>query len=231
MKGYEQFIDDLKQKMDILGFNPVDIIQGDENWKKLKLGIVSASNITKAIAKEGTATRQTYMCELISQICTGVFPEISAKPLEHGNTHEPAARSAFEFETGREIKELPFIFKDNDCRAGASPDGILDNFQGLEIKCPFNSAVHANFLCFNDIKKEYIAQCQFSMWVTGYDSWIFANYDPRFTKKMLHYITIEKDYKMMQKFGELVGLFLHDMDRALENIGVKFGSQWSMKND
>ena len=48
--------------------------QGSEEWFKLKLGVLSASNANKIVAKVGTQTRATYMSELIAQVVTGVMP-------------------------------------------------------------------------------------------------------------------------------------------------------------
>ena len=63
------------------------IDQGTPEWMSLKLGVLSGSNISKALAKKGTETRNTYLMELVGQIATRQFDEINAKSLEYGKVN------------------------------------------------------------------------------------------------------------------------------------------------
>ncbi|MDW5785046.1 YqaJ viral recombinase family protein, partial [Klebsiella pneumoniae] len=51
------------------------------------------------------------------------------------------------------------------------PDGLCSDGRGLELKCPFTSRDFMKFRLggFEAIKSAYMAQVQFSMWVTGKD--------------------------------------------------------------
>ena len=210
-----------------IGINPLEVDQGSDEWFKLKLGVISASNIEYILAKKGGVGRTTYVCKLIAQIGTQEMPEVSAKAMEWGKEHEQEARSAYAFVTGNEVNEVAFIFKDEFMRAGASPDGLIYSVKrGLELKVPFTSAVHAQFICCEKIKKEYILQCQFGMWCTGFDTWDFCSFDPRFLSQMLKVKTIERDEKTMNIFDEKVPEFIEEMDEMLKVAGIKWGSQW-----
>ncbi len=57
---------------------------------------------------------------------------------------------------------------------------------------------------FEAIKSAYMAQVQYSMWVTRKDAWYFANYDPRMKREGLHYVVIERNEKYMASFDEMV---------------------------
>jgi exodeoxyribonuclease (lambda-induced) len=74
----------------------------------------------------------------------------------------------------------------------------------------------------------YVEQCQFSIWVTGFDAWVFANYDHRMkvSSKKLHHVLIERDQKYMDKYDNASVQFIKDMDLMLEKSGVEFKSQW-----
>ena len=72
----------------------------------------------------------------------------------------------------------------------------------------------------------YMAQVQYSMWVTRKDAWYFANYDPRMKREGLHYVVVERDEKYMANFDEMVPEFIEKMDEALAEIGFVFGEQW-----
>jgi hypothetical protein len=207
-----------KYKIPIVGAE-----QQSEAWFQVKLGVLSASNASKILAKKGTDTRNTYMCELVAQVCTGLMEEINNKYVNWGNQHEEAARSSLAFELEQPFDKIPFVFKDASFRVGASPDSI--NPFG-EIKCPFNSVHYVKFLCDDKLKPEYVAQNQFQIWVCDTDSWLAAQYDPRMKSKPLHHIIVKRDEETMKAFDDLVPAFIQDMDAMLKKAGASFGDQW-----
>ncbi len=172
--------------------------------------------------------RQGYMAELVGQIATGELPEqMSFKQCDWGNEHEDSARALFELELGVDVEVPAFIYKDENKRFGISPDGLIVGKKiGLELKCPYTTKVFIEFATCDKIKKEYIDQCQYSMWVTGYEAWYFANYDPRIKTKNLHWVLIERDQGFMDKYDEAAKNFTKDMDSMLEKMGLEFGQQW-----
>lgn len=229
MRTLKEIKEHLASLESVFGFNPCEVEQGSPEWHVMKHGIPSASNSGKLLSKKGTATRQTYMNELIAQVATGLTHEISAKPLEWGRAHEDSARVSYEFAQNITPHELPFIYKTDlegfDLRVGCSPDGYSDA-RGMEIKCPFNTTNHIEFLANDKIKPEYIKQVQYSMWITGQGQWDFASYDPRMTVMPIKIVTIDRDEKLMTEFDEKVPEFLTEMDVILNKLGLEFGAHW-----
>lgn len=223
-----QLRDNLASFQSVLGFNPLEVEQGSYPWLKMRLGVISASKCKDMMAKKGTATRNNYMMQLIAEVITGIPTElVPFKQLEWGKENEPAARTAYSFMTGEAVHEIPFIYADHSMRCGISPDGIV-NDAGLEIKCPFTSMVHCDTLVNDAIKDEYFLQMQFSMFVTGAQYWEFMSYDPRMPAHLMtKIIKVNRCEKTQDKIAESVREFITDMDRALEQLGVKFGQQWS----
>ena len=172
--------------------------------------------------------RQGYMAELVAQIATGLIPEqMSFKQCEWGHDHEDQARAFFELEHNVDVTVPAFIYRDKEKRFGISPDGLITGKKiGLELKCPFTSKVFVEFATCDKIKKEYIEQCQYSMWVTGYEAWYFANYDPRIKTKKMHWVLIERDQVFMDKYDEAEKNFTRDMDLMLNKLDLTFGQQW-----
>ena len=172
--------------------------------------------------------RQGYMAELVGQIVTGLLPDqMSFKQCDWGNEHEDSARALFELELGVDVEVPAFIYKDESKRCGISPDGLIVGKKiGLELKCPFTTKVFVEFATCDKIKKEYIEQCQYSMWVTGYEAWYFANYDPRIKTKNLHWVLIERDQEYMDKYDRAFANFKKDMDLMLSKLDMSFGQQW-----
>lgn len=224
--------------------------QGSQEWLKARLGVITAScahdlvpTITEKEAvlskKDGRVlhpakktvkfkeARNTYMNQLIAEVCTGKAEELSAKPLEWGKVNEVAARAAYEFEASEKIDDGGLIYN-LDKRVGCSPDGIVKGKnKGLELKCPYSSKTHIDFLINGAIKDEYITQVQWSMWVAGFDEWAFASFDPRMKSHMIHIEVVKRDEKMMSIFDEIVPQFIQEMDKKLKRLGVLWGSQWS----
>ena len=175
---------------------------------------------------------KTYMLELIAQVVTGNVPEsASFKQAEWGHMNEPLARDALEAKDLCVITEAGLIYKDKSLRCAISPDGLIeDDKRGVEIKNPFTSQVHLNTVLFGEIKPEYLIQCQYSMWVTGWDSWWFCSYDHRMrgeASNRLHAVEIKRDESIMKQLDEKVPPFIAEMDKHLARLGFKFGDQWT----
>lgn len=206
--------------------NALELIQGSDEWRNAKLGVISASNISKVLAKKGTDTRASYLNELIGQIATREFDDINAKALEWGVANEAAARAAYEFVTNNKVDLVGLVYG-KDKRIGCSPDGEIKALRrGLEIKNPITAKVHVDFLVNEKVKPEYVYQVQFSMWVTGFESWDFCSHHPKFKSNILKVKTFERDNALMERFENEVGEFILDMDAALKKIGLTFGDQW-----
>ncbi|MGL5490545.1 MAG: lambda exonuclease family protein [Shewanella sp.] len=216
-----------------LGFDLAAEEQGSYNWHRAKLGVISASNSSSLLAKVGSATRDGYMASLIAEICTGApldGDQASGRAIEWGHTHEPSAREMLSFKDGAVIERYPFIYGDHNeihMRTGCSPDGlIVAASKGVEIKCPWNTRHHVEALVDGRIKKEYMDQVQFSMWVSGLNEWEFVSFDPRMRKNNLFHTTIERSDKHMKLFDDAVPQFCLEMDRKLQLVGFEFGDQW-----
>jgi hypothetical protein len=208
--------------------NALNLEQGSIEWLQARLGVITASNISKVLAKKGSETRHGHMMELIGQIATKEAEEINGKALEWGKANEVAARGAYEFDRDVSVEEVGFIYGP-DKRTGCSPDGIITKLnRGLEIKNPMTARVHADFLLMDKVKPEWLMQVQFSMWVTGFCEWDFCSFHARFKAPgtMFKAITIKRDNELMDRFSNEVGEFVIEMDRMLEKLNMNYGDQW-----
>lgn len=208
------------------GYNVRGSMQKSAAWLNLKLGVVSASNANKFVAKKGSATRDSYIADLVGQVCTGILPEINGRALEWGNDYEDAARSGYEFATNNSVNDLLFAFKDDSFRLGCSPDGLVSETKAVEIKCPFSTANYVIFATQDKIKPEYQWQYQFQLWVLEAEEMDFVQFDPRMRVSPLHIITVKRDEKKIQQLEDSYEPFIEDMDKALKSLGIEFGEQW-----
>ena len=222
------FPDDVEIKQVKRGVNQVELNGEEFTGTKAEC----TAWVRNKLPKVKSETKLTYLDELVGQIATGLIPdEIKAKPLQWGKDHEESARDAYSAATFEAIEEEAFIYQDIKMRAGISPDGlIIGEDKGLELKCPWSSKVWCAFAGRGEIKKEEVAQVQFSLMITGFKSWGFAKYDPRNVNcKKLHYVEIFRDEEMIAKLEKGLSEFIADMDEALNQLGLSWGDQWAVK--
>lgn len=217
---------DLASFNDTFGFDCVAVEQRSFPWFKMRLGVITASGIDAVTAKAGSATRDGYMATLLAEIATGAPAElVSAKTLQWGIDHEPAAIESYQFMTGNIVEQIPFVYRDATMRCGCSPDGVMSDFT-LEIKCPFMTRRHIELIVDGRMDKEYQAQTQFQMWVMGTNKLDFHSHDPRMLKHTDHIVTVERSDKYQALFDDAVPQFIKEMDAKLERLGFTFGEQF-----
>lgn len=223
------FIEEGRIHSETLGFDLSTVQQGTSDWHRSRCGVITASKAHYLLMGRGTLGRASYMDELLASIATGRIPEeISAKALQWGKDNEDDARDAYSAATFESVTDYGFIYRDDSMRAGISPDGMIQGKpKGLELKCPWSSSVWMAFAGRGQIKKEEVAQVQFSLMCTDYESWGFAKFDPRnINCKKLHFVEIQRDEEMITKLEKGLADFIEDMDEALDKLGLNFGEQW-----
>ena len=104
---------------------------------------------------------------------------------DYGTINEAGALIDYRMETDNDVELVGFIEKDE--WAGCSPDGLIGDNGGLEIKCPFGKRKDAvpQFKFLAD-QPHYYDQVQFSLWVTGREWWHFFQWAPGGT--LLEYV-------------------------------------------
>src|SRR5690348_1820958 len=106
--------------------------QGSADWFAARLGIPTASEFSTVMAKGEGKTRSAYMRKLAGEILTGEPMTAYSNPfMERGKLMEDEARTAYELIHNVDCERVGFItngFK------GCSPDSLIGNNGGLEIK-------------------------------------------------------------------------------------------------
>ena len=223
----DQFRERLKRAEAFLGFNPSEVEQGSDDWFNMRLGVMSASRASKFVMAPTTKGYQGLINELVAEICTGLpLEEMNLRAMEWGKDNEEAARQTFEMVTGKTVHQIGFIYREVNGELqrsfGCSPDGITDD-AGVEIKCPFKSDNHIDFILNKTIRPEYVWQVQFSMWVTGLSKWYFCSFDPRMQNKMLDFVIVERDEKMHTQLDAAAKVFDKVLRDAVDRCGGQLG--------
>lgn len=156
--------------------------QGTPEWFASRIGIVTASRVDDVLAKTKSgpsASRKNYLAEKVCEILTGKVAEsYTNDAMQRGIELEPLARAAYEAHTGHIVTETGLMLHPTIPRLGASPDGLIDDALGLEIKC-MGAAGHLEAIR-NGLPSKYIAQVQTQMLVTGRPEWDFVAFNPDF---------------------------------------------------
>jgi len=191
-------------------------LQTTAAWHENRLGKVTASRVFDIMpTKTGKnpATRKKYMLELLAERITGVeLDNYVSKAMEWGTQTEPLARSAYEAWTGNIVTEVGFINHPSIPSFGASPDGLVGEDGGIEIKCP-TQTTHLEVMSAGKINPRYIYQMQTGMMCTGREFWDYVDYDPRMPEFAMYYcIRIKAVPLMFQQIEIEVRLFTEELD-------------------
>lgn len=112
---------------------------------------------------------------------------MKAAALAWGQTVEPAAVASYQAETGFIVTPAEFMTHPAYDFIGASPDFLVGDEGGGEIKSPESSEVHLETL-LTGLPPEHIEQIQGGLWVTNRQWWDFVSYHPDFPPEHRIYI-------------------------------------------
>lgn len=153
-----------------------DIEQGEDAWFQARLGIPTASKFATVMAKGEGKTRSEYLRRLAGEILTGEPSEtFKNEHMERGKLMEDEARETYAFIETAEIKRVGFI---RNGKRGASPDSLVGNNGGLEIKTAMPH-IQIDRLERNRLPPEHRAQVQGNLWLSEREFWDFVSYWPR----------------------------------------------------
>lgn len=194
--------------------------QGTPGWFAARLGRPSASNFSKLITSAGkpSASASDYIYKLAAErISQTVDVGFKSDAMQRGNDLEEEARQYYEFISGNDVLQVGFILHES-LEFGCSPDGLIGESGGLEIKAP-SASTHLKYLeSPNKMPTEYFQQVQGCLYVTGREWWDFLSYHPN----MPHYlIRVTRDEAFISRLAEeldsAIGKILQKVEKYNEN--------------
>lgn len=187
-------------------------------WLTARAGVITASEINNILtptfkARDGEM-RHTYMCKKLAEKWTGSpLPGFSSIDAEFGNILEDEGIPCFSLETGLDVERVGLCLRD-DGRVAASPDGLIGEDGGIELKAP-RQETHIKYLLAGGVPKDYIVQVHSALYVTGRPWWKFVSYARRLP---LLIVTVERDEEIIQKIEDALEPFLSDFDAAYTRL-------------
>ena len=146
--------------------------QGTKEWFDARVGMVTASRVPALLGKSSLRSRADVIREMADELCGKMTKDTSAIK-EHGIRLEPEAVKEFARLTGLTVREGGWHVHPEYPWAGASPDGLIGEDAGLEIKCPHSRSA-------DDVLADegYLIQVKWQQWVTRREKWYFSVYKP-----------------------------------------------------
>ncbi len=161
----------------------IDCVQGEPAWYAARAGIPTASSFSRLVTntlKDGeyklSSSLSGYANELAAELFAGKTMDRfdgSTPWMERGRDGEREAAEAYAFITGSTLHEVGFVTTD-DGQCGCSPDRLVDEDGGLEIKM-LKGENHVEVCGYH--KKhghapvKYTQQVQACLWITGRAWW------------------------------------------------------------
>jgi putative phage-type endonuclease len=156
--------------------------QRSDEWHQLRVGRITGTKIKEMVTGK-PATFETLCKKVAAEKLTGISCE---KPfritdaMQHGIDTEKEAKAAYELDQLVRIEDVGFIEKDDIF--GCSPDGLVGENGGVEIKCPM-SHTHLGYWLEDFPCNAYRWQLQGFLWITGREWVHFVSYCPDYPEE------------------------------------------------
>lgn len=187
-------------------------------WLTARAGVITASEFseivdTKFEPRTGEMPKTLLARKLAEKWLGGPLPNYASIDMDIGTILEEEARPFVALETGLDIQPVGLITSD-DGKIGCSPDGIVGELGGVEIKCP-RPETHIKYLLNGKVPNDYLAQVYGGLLVTERPWWKFASYSRHLPPLILH---VEADEEIQDKLQEALDSFLSKLDAEFKRL-------------
>ena len=187
--------------------------QGTPEWFAARVGIPTASRFSDILAKGEGKTRGRYLRDLAAEIIRGTPEEetYTNAHMERGKAQEDEARRLYAFMADADPVQVGFI---RDGRKGCSPDSLIGDDGGLEIKTALGH-IQIERLQRGTLPSEHVAQVQGSLWVTSRKWWDFVSYSPGLPPLISR---VERDEPYIATLAKAVDAFNEELDALVASV-------------
>lgn len=201
-----------------------DLSQGSEEWLAIRRGIVTASTVGQLLTATGRPasndTSRRLTLSLVAERITGeTEPTWMNDDMLRGHLEEPIARDMYaeHFADGEPVTTTGFQIRDDwGFSLGASPDGLVGDHGGLEVKAP-RAKAHLATILSGEVPAQHMAQIQGCLLVSGREWWDFCSYYggmPPFVKR------VYADPKWAEAIVEAVAAFEQQAEEMTHNYDL-----------
>lgn len=194
----------------------VNCEQGSPEWFLARCGIPTASNFDKIVDGSGAPSKQRkkYLYQLAGERVIGKAEETYQNAaMQRGTEMEGEARSFYEMTTGQGVAQVGFCVVDSGIY-GASPDGLVWDDGGIEIKCPMLST-HISYLIGKKLPADYFQQVQGGLLVTERKWTDFISYYPGLNPLV---VRVEPDPDFQAKLKTELEAFCAELEEVVKKL-------------
>lgn len=186
--------------------------QGSGEWLQARLGLITASEADALVTPHGKVkTGDSPESYLLKKVCEKFLgyttDDASSFAMSQGQILEGTAVPYFEFTTGLSVRRVGLCVSD-DSRCACSPDGLIGDDGGLEIKSPQPENA-LRIILSGVVPACHVIQIQFSIFVTGASWWKYLLFSRQFQPMIIH---VERDEKIQAAIREAVDSFYARFD-------------------
>ena len=199
----------------------IDCEQGTDSWYQARLGIPTASGgdqIVTPKTMKPSASQGPYMAKLLAEWLLGASLDQAATPfMDRGKEMEPSACDWYGFTRDVDAQRVGFCLHDA-MSAGCSPDRLVDDDGGLEVKCLSPAQHMAVWLAHEqgkDVAADHRVQVQWNLWITGRRWWDLLYYHPSLPKVC---VRVERDETFIESLAACVADFADRLDDAKRQL-------------
>lgn len=198
--------------------------QNSLEWLSARAGVVTASECDSLVSPKWEIRKgkgvETYLAQKAAERWTGgPISNAMTLDMEFGKILEEEALPWLSLLFDWKIDRPALITNDNGT-IGCSPDGWVDGI-GLEVKCPAPQN-HVKYLLSQCVPDDYVAQIQFSMFVSGAKEWRFVSYRRGFPKLVLN---VSRDEEAQEAISDALEAFLPRLDDAMDKLTILNGGK------
>jgi len=198
-----------------------DLEQKSWSWFIARAGKVTGSELKNLITdklqlrKWSSEMPNSYLHRKVAERWRGEALQSFAgnQQTDQGSMYEEQARNYFSSLLEADIEQVGGIESDTE-KLWCSPDGIIGESVGLEIKCP-NADTHVGWLLAGGVPEEHVLQVHFGIYVSGWQEWQFLSYVKDFPHLA---VKVEPDDAIITLIFDAISEFGDRLDAAFARM-------------
>lgn len=191
-----------------------DFPQKSPEWIAIRKGKMTASRAS-AIGNCGKGL-ETYITEIMAEKYSSAEPDgYVSRDMQKGIDNEPIAAFKYECERDCTIANIGFI--EYSQYVGGSPDGLIGDDGGIEIKCP-SDKVFFTYCLTMKIDPTYMWQIQCYLLISGRKWWDYVVYNENFKDSLI----VQRVLPDPEKYEKLLAGFVMG-EKLIKEIETKWG--------
>ena len=162
---------------------------------------------------------RSLMIELCAERMTGdAVQHFVSADMQWGLETEPAAKAAYEADSGTLLTACGFYLHPTIQYFGATPDALVDDDAVFECKCP-RSTTHVAWMLEGKMPEQHKPQVLAQLACTGRNRAVFVSFDPRMPPKhQLFVVNWTPDRAELDAVEDAARSFLAELDAMFKKV-------------